>query len=244
MAQRKRFTRADLTDNQAAWLDRYIEYGASREAATRAIIDVYGYDPRPASAAATRMLKNEKIQDVIVEEAGASFAALGLVATERLADILLTGQWFGQTVKPSDGLKAIKEGIDRGVGPLAHIQKIQMEGEINVGSAKELRAQIIQEMAKLSVSDKQVLLSQFPDVMESIQDAEFEEIEQLDPEAPWGRRKDGTPCAKPGRPVEEKRVLPGPDAYKPEIVSDLEKRKRVLKEKAMKRIKEATGAGS
>lgn len=236
MAKRKHFTREDLNEKQSAWLDAYIEGGATRNAATQAVKMVYGYNDNAASTHAGRMLKNEKIRDVLVEEVGASFAATAVLAAERLAEILTTGMFFGQAVKPSDGMKAIREGLDRGIGPLAHIQKIHMEHDIGPNSVKELRAAILGELGKLPETERRAFLSQMNPG--GVIDAEYEEI---DPAAPWGYKSDGTPKKKPGAHI-TKRYLPGPEATKPATISN---RIDKLRKRAAERVKEkANGTSS
>lgn len=235
MTKKKVFTRADLNEKQERFVDRYIELGGSREAATTAVKEIYGYSAHAACGHAGRMLKNEKIRDVLAEETTASFAVLGVVAAERLSEILMTGMWFGQAVKPTDGMRAIREGLDRGVGPLEHLHRLhanlQVEGG---GSIKELRAEVIQELGKLDPAMRSNLLLQF--APELAVDADFEAI---DPDAPWGYKQDGTPKAKPGAPPtknEGKRLLPEPEAYRPPIIDELEQRKSNIKKRVRKRM--------
>lgn len=237
MATRKKFTRNDLNEKQNAFVDEYIARGGSRAAATDAMMVVYGYDKPNASSAANRMLKNERIRDVLVEETVASFAALGVLAAEKLADILITGQWFGQPVKPSDGLKAISRALERGVGPVAQITEMNVRHEVENLSAKELRAEIVSELRKLPDNDRAQFL-QMLGGEDNIIDVEAVEV---DPKAPWGRKENGVPKRKPGAKPQEKRLLPGPDAYRPEKQTDLQIRIKNLKERKRRQLQAKQG---
>ena len=122
----QKYSRDDLSEKRAAFLDAYLASGGDRTAATHAVMQLYGYPKRQASQYAARLLKDEKIRSILAEEAGTSFAATAWLASERLAEILATGQWFGQVVKPGDGLKAIKDALDRGGFAIAKMVDVRV----------------------------------------------------------------------------------------------------------------------
>lgn len=219
----KRATRDDLNEKQQAFVDSYIARGGTRAGATEAVIEVYGYEPSAASSAAYRMLKNQKIMDVIVDEAVTSFAALAVVGVDKLTEILTTGQWFGQPVKPNDGLKAISQALERGVGPIAHVHKVDVNHTSDM-SVKELRAGIAEELRKLPDQDRATFVKMLGG--DQIIDVDAVAVE---PAAPWGRTEEGVAKQKPGRKAIEKRLLPGPDAHRPEEKTDLQKRIEAIK---------------
>lgn len=196
MAKGKRFTRDDLTDKQLAFVDEYIARGGTRPGATEAAMVAYGYERETASQQASRLLKHEKVRDVIVEETLASFAALGAMAADKLVEILETGMWFGQAVKPSDGLKAIQQALERGIGPIAHIHEHNVNHELDGKTGKELRAAVVAELRKLPDRDRATMLQ----AIGISPDAKVIDVDavEVDPDAPWGRKNDGTPKEKPG----------------------------------------------
>lgn len=216
-----------LSEKQQAWVDEYIARGGSRSAATDAVVSVYGYEPRIATSYASRMLRNDNIREVLGDMTIASFAPLAVLANEQLVEMLTTGLWHGQIVKPSDGLKAIKEVLERGIGPV--VQKRELEITDN-RSLKEVQASLVDKLSQLTDDDKRKLGLSIGQAI----DAEFEAV---DPAAPWGRKKDGTAKQKPGVPAIEKRVLRGPDAFKPEIKSELAKMKARIKERKLRAYK-------
>src|SRR5690606_39345869 len=65
---RKRYTREDLNEKQAAFVDGYIEAGGNRHAATKLVKEIWGYDGNAASVKACELLRNEKIRDVLHNE--------------------------------------------------------------------------------------------------------------------------------------------------------------------------------
>ena len=217
---RRKYTREDLNEKQRLFVDGYIEAGGNRLAATRLVEEIWGYDSKTSSVKATQLLKMEKIRDVLHNETYASFAALAVVANERLSDILLTGMWFGQKVKPSDGMRAIREAMDRAGLAVVH----QHHLEITDGrTPKELRGEIANMLSEMPEADRREFAKSLGYDPGEVIDATFEELQEVvsvDPAAPFGYKVDGTPRKKPGGPRPskdaEKRILPGPDAYKPE----------------------------
>ena len=226
----KRFTRADLNEKQEGFVDYYMAAGGTREGATAAVQVVYGYEGNAASSKATQLLKHEKIRDVIVEETLASFAAMGALAADKLMEVLDTGQWHGQAVKPSDGLKAIGQALERGIGPIAHVHKHTHEHELEGKTGKELRAAVIGELRKLEDHDRSAMLQ----AIGIAPDAEIVDVDaiEVDPDAPWGRKKDGTPKAKPGKPRELVPVHKQSRYYEPPP-TDLQVRIAQIKKKKM-----------
>ena len=232
---KQRYTRDDLTDKQKEWLDRFIELGGTRQAATTAAKIAYGYTDNSASVQAYKLLRNEKIQEILVDECVATFAAGAVMATEQLVDVVTTGQWHGQIVKPGEGLKAISILIERGIGPIAQIHEHRHNHEIESLSPKELQGKVIEELRKLPDQDRAAMLAQ-------LGGGEIIDVDavEVDPEAPWGRKKDGTPKQKPGREKHKgKRVLPGPQAYKPEPSDPVKDRIARIKAKKLKQKREA-----
>lgn len=122
----KTYTRDDLNERQAAWLDRYLEYGGNRSAATKAVEEVYGYTHQNAKAYASQLIRNPKIRAVLGESVTVEAAAAAVVAGRELANMVSDGLSHGQTVKPADKIKAAKILLDRGAGAVA--QKVIHEG--------------------------------------------------------------------------------------------------------------------
>ena len=229
-----RYTRDDLNEKQRKFVDLYIECGGDRQMATANYMAIWEQpDKRTASSAVSRLLKNPKIKDVLADECVASFAALAVVATDKLADMLITGMWHGQPVKATDGLKAIKMAMERSIGPVITQTNITVDDK---RSAKEIKAEIIQELKSLSDTDKAAMLQ----ALESkglVIDIEAEEV--IDPAAPWGRKKDGRAAKKPGR-KNEKRRLPGPDAHNPEARGKLKTLRERIKERKLAAVTKET----
>ncbi len=196
----RRATRDDLTEKQQKFVDMFVDLGGTREAATDAYMVAYGQDNKAyASRSAGRLLKDEKIQQVLVDETVSSFSAQAVIAADKLGDIIQTGMWHGQPVKPNDGLKAIAMALERSIGPIALLHKHQHEHQIAEVPPEQLRAQIFQELAQLSDADKALFL----DTLKGDNDVIDLEAITVDPEAPWGRTKDGTPKQKPGAKEKE-----------------------------------------
>lgn len=231
MARPRKFSRSDLTDKQEKFLDAYIASGGSREAATHAVIAVYGYEKQAASAQASRLLKSDKIRDCLSEEVFTSQAAMAFVAQERLNEILTTGMWFGQPVKAADGLKAVAQALDRGGFAIAKSVEMNLTVEDN-RSQKEMLAEVRGMFAQLSDTEKAALLQAIGRTEAEVMDADFEVI---DPQAPWGRKDDGTPKQKPGAKPIEKRILPGPDAYRPVAKDHIAELKDRIRKRKLKR---------
>lgn len=229
-----------LTAKQRQFLEAYIQAGGDRSAATQIVMDVYGYERQPACVMATRLLKNDKIREALFHATFESFAASAFIAQERLMEILTTGTWFGQPVKPGDGLKAIQKALDRGGHAIATKIDIDVKDERSV---QELRAAVAEKLQALPVEDrKEFLLAQGIPAAElhiaeqEVQDAEFE---MIDPKAPFGRKANGAPKRKPG-PKPRKRHLPGPDAVRPDMRTEIAKiRERMKKRKRAQARKEA-----
>lgn len=235
MQPKRRAKLEDLTEKQQKFVELYVSMGGTREAATEAYMLAFGQDNKSyASRSAGRLLKDQRVQEVLVDETVSSFSAQAVIAADKLGDIIQTGMWFGQAVKPNDGLKAISMALERSVGPIAMLHKHEHEHSTGDMSPEQIRSQIFQELALLSDADKH----QFLTLLKG--DDTVIEIEALevDPDAPWGRKKDGTPKEKPGREANAgKRVLPGPEAYKPPEEGELQKRIRLLKEKKLREMR-------
>lgn len=210
------------------FVDEYFRLGGSRAAATEAVKIAYGYEGNQASVQANRLLKSERVQKVLAALSATSFAPLAVLAFDQLKDILETGQWHGQKVKPGDGLKVMKEVLERGVGKVADKTEVEITDH---RSLDEVKAALFEKLALLNPEEKQALALKL--TPEAPIDADFVAIKTIDPLAPWGRKPDGSPRQRPG-PM-PKRVLPGPEAYKPPVVSDYERAKA-------KRIEEAAAA--
>ena len=219
----------DLNEKQQRFIEEYIARGGGRLSATEAVEVVYGYDRRAATSAATRLLKNDKIKAVLADLTISSFAPLAVAANERLIEIITTGEWFGQKVKPSDGLKAIKEVFERGIGPVATKHEIEVHDNRSIN---EIKASLAEKMAQLGPDEKKMMASLLGNAI----DVPFEEVGPngagIDPAAPWGRCADGSARQKPGAKP-HKRLLGGPLAYTPEAKSDLQKYKERLKIRKM-----------
>lgn len=222
----KTVTYEDLKPEHQAFIDNYILNGGSRDAATTAVQVVYGYDRDNATRYAGRLLQNKRIIAVLREKTLSTFAALHVMAAEKLAEVIDTGMWHGQKVKPSDGLKAIKEALERGIGPVVHRQEIEVTDN---RSLTELKAHVVNQLSQLSDADKREFAAKLG--LAAI-DADFAPVEPtIDPAAPWGRKKDGTPRAQPGT---KKIFLPGPEAVKPEdYKNDIEAVRARLKRRAL-----------
>ena len=235
---KKRYTREDLTEKQVQWIDRFVELGGTRSAATAAVKMVYGYDGNAASVQAGRMLKNQKIQDELIDECVATFAAGAILATDKLIDILENGMWFGQPVKPNDGLKAISMMMERGIGPIAQLHEHNHNHQVDSLTTKELRSAIAGELRKLPDAERAIVLKQLGggDVIDV-------DAVEVDPEAPWGRKNDGKPKQKPGPEKQQKRVLPGPEAYKPAAPNPVKDRIARIKARKLKEKREAAHVG-
>lgn len=223
----------DLPENHRNFIDEYIKRGGSRTAATEAVMAVYGYDRKTATVYANRLLKHKNILAVLRDLTIASFAPAAVAANEQLVEILTTGMWHGQKVKPSDGLKVIKEVLERGIGPVVHKSELEVHDN---RSLQEVKAAIVQKLENLSPEDRALIVGRLGGAI----DVEVAEVGGIDPEAPWGRKVDGAPKEKTGR--KGKRLLPGPDAHRPRsvmTVADLKARVKERKRLQMENAREA-----
>lgn len=238
-------TYEDLTDKQKHWLEEYVARGGGRKAAVEAAMVAYDTDIRKAGAYASRNLNSDVMKPIIAQRIVNSFGDLSVIGADKLREVLETGMWFGQAVKPADGLRAIKEALERGIGPVTHKQEITVQDNRTL---PELQQSLLDKMKQLSAEDRRALGLEIIDVdaEEVPADEKTGSEELVDLRAPYGRRKDGTPALPRGRKPIEKRVLPGPDAYRPEPKSELElirermkrRKRRALRER--KRQEEAT----
>lgn len=235
--RRKTYTREDLNEKQEKWLDGYLARGGTRIAATEAYMAAYDIDDKAqASRAASRLLKHEKIQDILVEEAKASFPDLAVQAVESLQEMQQTGMSFGQPIKPADMIKINNLLLERALGPLTQVHQHEHSHHTEELSGSDLMKAVIGEIRKMPVSDRQAIVRALQHEMPNVIEADFEEV---DPEAPYGRKKDGAPQKKRGRPPVEKRILPGPEAYKPPVTTAYEDRVAAIKAKKLREARNA-----
>jgi hypothetical protein len=218
----------DMNPQMQRFIDAYFELGGTRAAATEAVKIAYSYTGNQASVQANKLLKIERVQKVMAAMSATSFAPLAVLAFDQLKDILETGMWHGQKVKPADGLKVMKEVFERGIGKVADKTEVDI---VDVRSVEQIKSALFEKLQLLNPEEKQALAMRL--TPEAPIDAEFVAIKAIDPAAPWGRKPDGTPKQKPG--IQPKRVLPGPEAYRPPVVSDFDRVKK-------KRLKDAAAA--
>jgi len=182
-----KYTREDLTEQQTQFVDEYLAEGANRRAATEIVYRIYDCkDKRVASAMATRLLKQQSIKDVLVEETVSEFPNMAAQAVEIVKEVLETGQFHGQTVKPNVGLKTAVDVIERGLGAVAQIHQHQVTHEVSALTGSELREAVVAEMKKLG-PDEQKQIAGAAGLPMDIIDVEAEPVVEETP-----------PPAKPG----------------------------------------------
>lgn len=226
----KQLTYDDLKPEHQQFIDLYFEGGGTRKSAIDACKVIYGYDQLKAQHHSWRLLRNPKITAVLKQRTTQHFASLHVLAADQLAEIIATGLWHGQPVKASEGLKAIKEALERGVGPVVTKHEVEVNDNRSVN---ELKAHVTGMLARLSPEDKKLFAQKLG---AAAVDADFEEVQEgVDPAAPWGRKKDGTPRDKPGV---KKLHLPGPEAVRPgEAKAGVRELKARMKERLVEAAK-------
>lgn len=184
----------DLTEQQAAWVHAWLALGARKGMASRAMQQVNpDLTAESARTTASKYMRNPKIAMAMRNLADSSLKGNVLLAQDILTDIM-EGEYNGQPVKPETAMKAAIEVLNR--GGLIVAQKVEHEHTIEDNrSEKELLAHIKGRLKELGIADGGVI------------DAKFEEI---DTAAPYGRKEDGLPAAKPGRKPWKRKLIPPP----------------------------------
>ena len=233
---RRRASWDNLTEKEAAFLRAFIDAGAVRSAATAIVLEVYNCkDKRSASVIASDLLKKDKIRDILAEETMATHAVGAVQGTNVLMDMLETGMFHGQPVKPGDAIKCAKELIERGVGPIARYVEHRITDDR--ADTKTLMTQLVQELATLPEEARGEIMEKIGlDKRELVViDAVAEVVDEptvVDPQAPHGRKTDERPKKKPG--PKPKRRLPGPEAYRPDYEDKDALQRRIDRVKASK----------
>lgn len=209
-----KYTIDDLTDQQREFVEKYMESGGDRAAARDIVKQVYNCTTEASVTSTTyRLLNSDKIKDVMADRVLTSFAPMAVTAANALNEMIETGMWHGQIVKPADAIRAITKVLDRGIGSVVNHTEHHIKDE---RSREELEQAVKDKINQLSETDRRKLIS------EGVIDADFTEVsdisEVVDPAAPRGRKSDGSARQRPGRKP-EKRRLPGPDAFIPETDS-------------------------
>ena len=233
-AAAKRYTRNDLNEKQAAWLDTYIELGQTTAASIEAVVRVYGYDENAARSYAHRMVRHPKIVSVLAQEddlrVQTAAGAVQRVLTEMAVDGI---DGDGRIVKHSERIKAAKIVLDRGRGAVA--QRVIHEHQNLDASFEDLFKQFSDNADNMPLEDRRAFATFLRSLADKVDPPMDLAVKvSMAPEKPLLLSEQPHPgTAKRKDLFVAKRRLPGQDYTKEDAL-----RAKIKKDKLEKRFKD------
>lgn len=228
-----------LTDKQRAFVEVFAAMGGGNSGAgMQAVQTIWpGTSDTVARTTANRHLHNPKVLAALRHLSGDNIVRATTRAVSVLEEIM-DGSLNGQAVKPAEALKAAQAILDR--GGLPAVSKVEHENVTETLSERELTQEIaalLKDLREQGVNIPGVVDADCVPVLKTV------DPDVPDPAAPWGRRKDGLPCGRPGyrKPIGAQ----GPKPYTEEelaAMSPVERAQKLALQKKMQEYFDETAA--